>query len=805
MASSKPQIICFSEISNADITTSSINLSKKAARVVHLDTFEAGSGNKLLALYEDGTVTVHSSDLKTEEWRSSINAGASDLVSVPTIQAAAVLSVPQARKTVLRSREDILATFGPDGDAVERSLVLVVTRSPAKDANGSAGALELRIFNIRFADLDKNHITLGSGRKLQPLATIALPEPSLFLSSNSQFIIHTASGTIYQDADGALAVYDLTGSVPRLAHTVVRNDTVSYLRVSPEMVASSRGASLCLLDLSYNSLQAEGTLTMSHEAKVNQKPKKPNDVSATTENVRLLSYFAPSDVMVALYGRKLLAVPLFTAQTAGANCKRKQEGLLVNSIGRGSSSMIDSPPDPGDSARKIKKLGTYLPSSDSGNWKGKKAALDLCVAQSDEKEFERLAVAALGMNIIEEGRQTSKSGGRKHVDQHVVKYVLKTLFSVDQTPLDVDPAGENPRNLVIRFFPSKVCNWLINQGLFALSQIEVSLKQYGALPITSKLASGSLIRALANLDPSLDILQSLLASPVPLSSQELVHVLAIVTQSPNAEATESQRLLASGDGEDDSGEKEKLQLVNGQTTDYPPSPSRILPDNTNDRIRLLLNAAIKRLYACPSSSVARVLKKELSTPQLRILVDALRMEIARSGWLSPYEDSLETLDLGPQDDSQMCFIAHLLSCVIDSLGTGSWILSDAMSDDLTETAETIAYMKAEISAALQGIEEATYLKGLLGEILLCGKDSLNMSMKQSKSTEAQLSDLPAKPMTVALDEEGSQLLPLGLKPAPVVSTTKIGAGGERIKRSKRDIGRLKSKMVGTYSFDRIMI
>lgn len=771
--------------------------------MLHLDTFEAASENKLLALHEDGTVTIYSSGLEIEEWRSSINAGASNLGAVPAIQAAATISFQQARKTILRSREDILATLGLDKDAADRSLLLAITRPPTKDVNCSVGTLELRIFHIRTADADKSDLALGTRQKLQPLATLAMPEPSLFNSKNTQITMHTSSGTVYQDTEGALAVYDLTGSVPRLVHTLVRNDALSYLRLSPELVASSKGTSLSIMDLRYGSLQAEATLALDHEAKVTQKSRKSTDKSTTTKTLRLLSYFAPLDVIVALDGRKLLAIQLSTTQKLGESRKRKREVLLVDTIGRGSSIMTWTPPTSGKSASKIEFLGTYLPHVDNHDWKGQKAAMDRCIARNDEQELERLMAAALGMKAVEVDRQISNSEGLNHFDQHAVSYVLKAMFSIDQIPHDADSAGDHPRSLTIRFFPRKIGNWLIDKGLLTLSQVELSLKQNGALPVTSKLAAGSLIRALAKLDSSLEILLSLLASPVPLSSQELVHLLVVVIQSPNAEATKMQRLLTNGDGEDDSVHNEKLQLVNGETTNYSPSPSPTLSDS--NPIRRLLSFAMKRLYTCPSSSVARALRRELSTPHLRILVDTLRMEIARSGWLSPYEDSLETLDLDLQDNSQMCFIAHLLNCVIDSLGTGGWILGNSMSDDLTETADTIAYMKAEISAALEGIEEATYLKGMLGEMLLCGKDSLKSSVKQSRSSESRLPALPAKPLTIALDEEDSQLLPLGLKSAPIVSRTKIGAGGELIKRSRRDIGRLKSKMVGKYSFDRIMI
>lgn len=801
MTSPKAQIICFSEITNAEIKATSINLSKEFAPVLHLDTFEAPSGNKLLALHTDGTVTTYSSDLEIEEWHSSINAGASTLGAVPAIQAAATSSLQQARKTFLRSREDILASLGSDEDAANCSLLLVMTRPREEDVSCSARTLELQIFHIKTAN-SKSDLSLSTHQKLQPLVTLAMPEPSLFNSKSTQVTMHTSSGTVYQYAEGALAVYDLTGSVPRLVHTLVRNDLVSYLRLSPELIASSTGTSLSIMDVRYDSLQAEATLTLNHEANVTQKSRKVESKPKTTEGLRLLSYFAPLDVIVALDGPKVLAVQLSTTHKLGETRKRNRRVLLVDSIGRGSSTMTWTPPISSEAARKIKPLGTYLPSS-GNDWKDQKAAMDRCIAQNDEKELERLMAIALGMKAIEVDKQISKSEGLNHFDQHAVSYILKTMFSVDQTPLDADPAGGHPKGLTIRFFPRKIGKWLIEKGILTLSQVELSLKQNRALPVTSRLATGSLIRALAELESSLEILLSLLASPVPLSSQELVHLLVIVIQTPNAEATESQRLLTNGDGKDDRDHNEKLQLDNSETTNHSPSPSPYLFNNNPSR--RLLSFAMKRLYTCPSSSIARALKRELSAPHLRILVDTLRMEIARSGWLSPYEDSLETLDTDLQDNNEVCFIAHLLNCVIDSLGTGGWILGNSMSDDFSETADTIAYMKAEISAALEGIEEATYLKGILGEVLLCGKDSLQSFVKQSRSSESQLPAHPAKPLTISLDEEQSHFLPLGLKSAPLVSRTKVGAGGEIIKRSRRDIGRLKSKMVGRYSFDRIMI
>jgi len=53
--------------------------------------------------------------------------------------------------------------------------------------------------------------------------------------------------------------------------------------------------------------------------------------------------------------------------------------------------------------------------------------------------------------------------------------------------------------------------------------------------------------------------------------------------------------------------------------------------------------------------------------------------------------------------------------------------------------------------------------------------------------------------------EGDSVLPLGLRPGLTISTHKVGAGGEIIRRSRRDVGRLKSRMVPKYSFERIFV
>jgi len=759
--------------------------------------YSSTSPNKVLAIHEDGRVTCYSQDLGTEEWSTPIPSD-SETTQNFHVEFANVLSVEVAKKAILKDREDVLASFDTERGQSDGSLLLMLVRAREKGETSASGALKFMILTISETSPIAEEHSSRSTQKLKLLGSTLIPEPSKLLLETSAITMHVASGIIYQNAKGFLAVYSLTGLVPRLEHELEldRDTDVSYLRLSTNLLACSSHAGLSVIELPYCSIQAQCSLTDIVSS------LKPADREVSDAQIRLLSYCAPSDLAVALSGRKIIAIQLWTATLQnGVVRKRKREGLLINSIGRGSAinskSLLNQ-----TSNRKIKSLGTYMPtSSTKDKWDDHVVDLDRCALQGDAAGFETMAAPLLDMEIQEDNQLTFQSATHSRIDQCGIYHILSKIFSVDQSQhLGIDELMAISGTLKIRFLPSRICNLLIERGFMTLSNIEKSLKSSGALPTTSKLATGMLVRAFAEFDSSLELLSTLIASPVPLSSGELVHTLAIVTRgSSPSQSRESTNLVTNGEGESSDHDVQML-LTNGGTEQDQSSPPPIIDqENCSHPI---LTMAIKRLYAIPSSSISRALKTELSTPQLRTLVDALRMEIARSGWLSPYEDHLSAPPTDPPANDQISHIVHLLNSTIDSIGTGGWISGTSLSDSLADSDDTIAYMKAEISAALEGIEEATYLKGMLEEMLLCAKHS---PIGLSKiSGENQLDAVPAKPVTVPL-EEVSNVLPLGLKPAQGVSTTKVVGGGELVRRSKRDIGRLKSKMVGKYSLERIVI
>lgn len=772
-----------------------------------LDTISASgedvhetSASELLAVHGDGNVTCYSQDLRSEQW-STQSCLSQQSAPISRVENAVVVSLQQARRTILRSREDILASLSDGREEADGSLLLLTTRSTPNEGHSGHGTLSLQILYVDSRNMEARKVPMSALRKARELISLSIPEPQGFPSLSAEFFLHTATGTMYHSAGGKLAVYDFTGSIPRLAHELDlgQDSRCSYLRLSSNLLACSSANHLFVVDLPYCSLQEQIDLK-----EIREIDKWGEETSKAA--LKLVSFHATLDLVIAIDGRKLLAFRLSatSSHSAGARKRRKRDGLLINAIGRGSSSMTKSACGPVVPAHNIKSLGTYLPQSTANeSWSDQTLALHRYRSQNDAEGFEKTAALLLGMEFNEREKRKRKQTNHPHLDQRKVHCVLSGMFSVKESDHEAgSEASDAPNGLQIRLLPRKLCDALIEYGVFNASHIERSLKHTGALSRNSKLAPNAFIQALADWDISLGLLSSLLNSAMPLSSVELVHVLAIVTRDSSAlHSTDNPKMLMNGGGEYDYDNMQML-LTNGEITQNACSP---VPESAStEHSQRVLILTMKRLYVIAPTSVARALRSGLSTAQLRLLVDALRMEIARSGWLSPYEEKLAAMDLEYHDNNEICHIAHLLNCAIDSIGTGGWILGTSITDELVETSDTISYMKAEISAALEGIEEASYLKGMLGEILLCGKELLLSQVKSTKSDEAHLMALSAKPLTIALGEV-SNALPLGLKPAQVIPFSKVGAGGEVMKRSARDIGRQKSKMVGKYSFERIAI
>ena len=252
---------------------------------------------KLLAVHEDGEIRCLSQDLQMEEWKTRVIHSSSSYV-----EHASVMSLEQASQSLLRNREDILAMLGHDADTSVTRLLFLLTRASSVPANGGGNQLYLRIFHIRIFE--------GDRQPLQDLTSLALPEPEYSKSEKSNYSWHESSGTLLQNTASDLAVYHIAGLLPRLAHHIPLGSTriTSCLRLSASLIALNTPEAMTIIDLQYSSLQAEQTLEplSKNQSQTGKCKHKSKEESGT----RILSYFAPLDLVVVLQGRKLLALQL---------------------------------------------------------------------------------------------------------------------------------------------------------------------------------------------------------------------------------------------------------------------------------------------------------------------------------------------------------------------------------------------------------------------------------------------------------------------------------------------------------------
>jgi hypothetical protein len=259
-----------------------------------------------------------------------------------------------------------------------------------------------------------------------------------------------------------------------------------------------------------------------------------------------------------------------------------------------------------------------------------------------------------------------------------------------------------------------------------------------------------------------------------------------------------------------------------------------LLDDSSTRARGL-TVAFGLLGSCSSVATIQAIRRLFRPEETLSLIHVLRVELVKGGWTARYLDGFqvdgeEDEQEAPPDDS-IRLIADLLCRCIDSVGPGGWMINDkllARTGDHHDSADFLAGLKLEVSAALEGIQEAIYLRGLLTETVKYG-NSVQKAVAEATPNKAALSKGTSHKGASSKDtlsnatphrraakgnkairklhvpDGENQMLPLGLGTKHGVSSTKVVAGGEIVTRSKREIGHLVSQRVGAYSLERIVV
>lgn len=787
--------------------------------VVYLNTLTPGANevSNLLVVQKDGKVKCLGGERLNEIWKSSASAisdGTSSYVGHEVLFAQLTDAQTAGRGLLKELGNSISGSLGGAPGHSPEILVLITTPTSER----SSKSRTLHVLALPHTALTSQELH-GRSQSVRNLISIALPTtPRQARKYHSVYSLHASTGVLTELCGEILTTMDLVDGIPKVQKMPLMKSAQSFLRLSSTAVIASSSDSIDLYNPKYMSLQS--TISTSSILSVDIKTQKrkflDNDEPTDLGPCRLHSYFPKLDIVVGIAGSNLVALQIETpAERPG---KRRASGLLIDSLGCGVRSQKREKLD--NSKISSTPFEAYLPAISDEDWTVGKAALDELVKSDEVDRFDNMMAnyfgTALEKSSEEAGTWLWPEFGEDFptVDQRCVMYALGQIFTWSKPRISNNllASGKDEYQLTISFYPQNTFTWLIETGNLTVANVEASLKQYGGFSEQPYVPAGQLVDAIVAIDPEMALLLTLIPKSF-LSPSELLHAIRLLMESleifpsvdrllTNGEPTVE---LLNGDAEAQVKKEEAVAEMALEAAEYH------LGDGSSTRGQAL-SMALAKLYVSPSSSIVSALRKTLTTGQTVSLIQLLRYELLKGSWTSRYLDTYAKDDEQEEDisNNSIVMIAELLNCCVDAIGTGGWLLADSASLNGNDEAEDlIRSLKLEVSAALQGIDEATYIKGLTGEMLRFAKAVQNAMPSVEKgngnSNGSGKMGMVSRPVLLPSDEKASAILPIGLKAEQHISMLRLGAGGEVKARSARDIGRLKSKKVGKYSLERIVI
>jgi hypothetical protein len=848
-STSKRRITLFKDIvGKAGVTTSTSNFQSLRidSPVVYITTTpiaNTATGSEeqpnfnLLAITANGAVLCFDRETVTEQWRALSSTYSCDACTVEFAQSALATEVMDG---FFNGKSDFLGfsaekiakdTFDPD------VLVLITSRTTA------TGATQRELVVLAVPDESQAQNNASQGRVFQ-ISTAILSNPrEASPGPHKHYRVHVESGSVQELAADQLLTYTVEDGVPKLAHTLPVPNGTSFLRLSDSSVLTATTTTLSVYNPAYRALQASTHLDFSRDLQTS--------VKGDEAQYHLITYFPRLEIALGIRGSTLFAAQLEAPKTRKR--KRRAEGLLIDSIGRGIPQAGEgqkwSRPDDAPAM-----FANYLPGSLSEEycqeWEKDSATADKLFYEKDVAAFEKLVAEKFGVHVTptkavngtpagdaatgDNAMDVDTAGGEEQVlaveedrpvDRRWVIFTISRVFALTTN----QEGGLAQVRLSCQLPRSNVANYLIDAGHLSISNVKSAFSEETRETHDVDAVLGEQIpQMIASLDPTLELLveylQATKLGPVELlASIRLIMRSLDLVQDP---AKLSQKQITFGEtenganGEDDEvlGQKLDKLVEDLEVTEYH------LLDDSSTRARGL-TVAFGLLGSCSSVATIQAIRRLFRPEETLSLIHVLRVELVKGGWTARYLDGDEDEQDAPPDDS-IRLLADLLCRCIDSVGPGGWMINDkllARTGDHLDSADFLAGLKLEVSAALEGIQEAIYLRGLLTETVKYG-NSVQKAVGEAASNKATphkgvpSKDTPSKATPhrrsakgnkairkLQLPDGENQMLPLGLGTKHGVSSTKVVAGGEIVTRSKREIGHLVSQRVGAYSLERIVV
>ncbi|CAM1509863.1 Fc.00g001980.m01.CDS01 [Cosmosporella sp. VM-42] len=796
------KITVFKDVVHPDGKTTSTTASQalKTSPVQYMtcspSTSETTPVGDLVAVCKNGEFVSLSGESLAIQWSASSKSTVQDVVAtqIEKFEVEYVVSGSMAEfsEGIFRDRPEVFSAL-PKAPSAEPELLVLVSRSISKGQ-------ESRHCVVLAAAAGKS--STPELPKLAPLEIVPITTATTTGTTEATYQVDAQAGLLMQLQGGSLSVYDLTSTLPKLKSTVQMDEAVSFARLSRPFVLSCSLESVGLYNYQYRSIHANTPLDLSELPVESQEPR----------SCELISYLRSQDLAVALVDNVLISIQVEPPKSHG---KRRRQGLLIDSIGRGTA--VDLP------AKKVKggnssEFSQQLPGTMSGEYLAKfrneTETADKLLAKDNFSEWETLLRKRFRMAIRDTADATKISGQEDSdtqelpewqwlpgpssyaaVDRRWVIYAIGRVFSITLTE------SEQPQPQMRLVLPdSNVTSYLVVAGHLTLANLKAAFRdEFDAEALDSRQLAKDLLSSLTDADPSMTLLLNYLQATklgeleILLAIQALMRNMDLTPDPKKPDITKLIKNEAHDDAKSYEMDLDELEREIAITEFY-------LGDESNNRSRGL-TLAFAKLGRLPALTTVKALRATLKTEEILSLIYMLRVELVRGAWTSLYIDptSFDSEGNDPPPDGVIALIADLLGRCLDAIGAGGWLFNDAIAwADKSDAGDFLTTLKLEVTAALEGLEEAVYLNGIVGEAVRFG-------IAASKSGVGRASWNTNKPIPMQLEGRESRLLPLGLKAKSLPTKDKVVSGGEIVQRSMRETGHLISQRVEAYSLEKLAI
>ncbi|OCL03910.1 hypothetical protein AOQ84DRAFT_433683 [Glonium stellatum] len=400
--------------------------------------------------------------------------------------------------------------------------------------------------------------------------------------------------------------------------------------------------------------------------------------------------------------------------------------------------------------------------------------------------------------------------------RHKALYALGKIFTWTASSSGartMNSTRDERSSIAIKFFPPNVFQWLLLIGHVTSALIERALRDTASHEAnqTVSVLGGDIATAIFNFDPEMRILHAVLNQSSFFPISEIVQSIKLLIRSlDNSPQPKTSMLLTNGASSVDDENMEHIESeIEAASQDLDLALST-LHDGLIIRSQTL-RPALTRLHSFPASLITSTLRTCLTHHEIIFLIHLLRLELNDGGWASRYffdsGHSIPDAGAGDPSDRAIVIIVSLLSCALDAVGTVGWLAAANSVNSVDSTEDVLHSLRLETSAALEGIWEAGFMKGLLSDFLRYSRKSAegqhkpdNRKMRAQGKPELVHSWQGKDTQTVE-----QSMLPLGVSELMGIERKKVGIGGEIKKRSAREMGIMISKRVPKYSLERIVI